>query len=107
MILEDPDLFGSLDRRSVCAGRGGETFFVPEYAQLWGKWERECGVGGGSAIASGSASGEGPKPLIIAQKEYKNANNGETLFPPSLFSRASFYSFIFYLAVVRKLIMCG
>lgn len=35
MILEDPDLFGSLDRRSVCAGRGGETFFVPEYAQLW------------------------------------------------------------------------
>lgn len=101
MILEDPDLFGSLDRRSVCAGRGGETFFVPEYAQLWGKWERECG--GGSAIASG----KGPKPLIIAQKEYKNTKNGETLFPPSLFSRASFYSFIFYLAVVRKLIMCG
>lgn len=105
MIFEDLDLFGSLDRRSVCAGRGGETFFVSEYAQLWGKRERECG--GGSAIASGSASGKGPKPLIIAQKEYKNANNGETLFPPSLFSRASFYSFIFYLAVVRKLIMCG
>lgn len=105
MIFEDPDLLGSLDRRSVCAGRGGETFFVPEYAQLWGKRERDCG--GGSAIASGSASGKGPKPLIIAQKEYKNTKNGETLFPPSLFSRASFYSFIFYLAVVRKLIMCG
>lgn len=50
---------------------------------------------------------EGTEAADDRTEEYKNTNNGETLFSPSLFSQAGFYSFIFYLAVVRKLIMCG